>query len=424
MAAEDQMSIDERRKYLHQMQKRYKKAKRQEKSELLNEMQAVTGQHRKHLTRLMNSSLARQARHRERGKAYGPDVTAAITMIAASLDWVCAERLQPNLVWMADHLERHGELQLTPGVRVQLSTISVSTVRRILARTPRDRPRLPRQGPTQANHLRRQIPTTRIPWQETTPGHFEVDLVHHCGPSASGHFVHSLQMIDVATGWSERVATLGRSYLVMQDGFLRILARLPFPVLEIHPDNGSEFINHHLLRFWQDKVAGVQITRSRPYQKNDNRFVEQKNYTLIRAYLGYDRLDTVDQTILLNQLYDRMWLFYNFFQPAMRLTEKYALPTANGSSARFRRRFDAAQTPFDRLCNTGILTDERQAHLHHLRDTTNPVQLRAEIYALLDQLFTLPHADALGDRQNVYLSLFEPQTTPKGEAIPVTLSIE
>lgn len=417
MAATERMSVNERRKYLYQMQKRYKKANRQEKSKLLDEMQAVTGQHRKHLTRLMNSSLERQKRRRERGPTYGPEVAAAISTIAASVDWVCAERLQPNLVWLADHLARHGELQLTAEVRSQLATVSVSTVRRILARSPRDRPRLPRQGPTQANHLRRQIPATRIPWQERTPGHFEVDLVHHSGPTSGGHYVHSLQMVDVATGWSERVAMLGRSFLVMKDGFLRILDRLPFPVLEIHPDNGSEFINHHLVRFWQDKVHGVQLTRSRPYRKNDNRFVEQKNHTLIRAYLGDDRLDTVAQTRLLNQLYDRMWLYYNFFQPAMRLTEKYTVPAPNGSSARVRRRFDKALTPFDRLCKTGILDADRLAPLHALRHATNPAQLRLEIYRLLDQLFLLPNADALNDRQDVYHTLFKPPT-PRKERPP------
>ncbi len=421
MAADDQMSLNERRKYLKQMQKRYHEANRQGRSALLDEMQAVTGQHRKHLTRLMNGSLDRQPRRRERGETYGPAVSAAIATIAASLDWICAERVQPQLVWMADHLERHGELALTAAVRVQLGSVSVSTVRRILARTPRDRPRLPRQGPTQAYHLRRQIPATRIPWHEATPGCFEVDLVHHCGPTSGGHYVHSLQMVDVATGWSERVATLGRSFLVMKDGFVRILARLPFPVREIHPDNGSEFINSHLVRFWRNKVRGVQLSRSRPYHKNDNRFVEQKNHTLVRAYLGYDRLDTVAHTVLLNQLYDRMWLFYNFFQPAMRLTEKRTLPVDPGTPLRIIRRFDLAQTPFDRLASSGVLNQAQLAPLHALRQTTNPVQLRQEIYDLLDQLFTLPSADTLPDRQDVYLSLFEPA---KGGASPVTLSFE
>jgi hypothetical protein len=424
MAADEKMTINERRKYLRQMQKRYKKGNRQAKSELLDEMVVVTGQHRKHLTRLMNGSLEREGRHRERGKTYGADVAAVIATIAASLDWVCAERVQPSLVWMADHLERHGELQLFPGVRVQLGTVSVSTVRRILAQTPRDRPRLPRPGPTQATHLRRQIPARRIPWQETVPGHFEVDLVHHSGPTSGGHYIHSLQMIDVATGWSERVATLGRGYVVMCDGFERILARLPFPVLEIHPDNGSEFLNSHLVRFWQDRVSGVDLSRSRPYHKNDNRFAEQGNHTLIRAYLGDDRFDTVEQTILLNQLYDHLWLYHNFFQPGLRLTEKLILPTAPGSPARVIRRFAPAQTPLDRLCQAAILDDAQQAHLLALRDATNPAQLRRDIYTLLDQFFALPNADVLPDRQDVYLTLFAPHLAMKGQATPVTLSIE
>jgi hypothetical protein len=424
MAADESMSIGERRKYLGQMQKRYRQASRQEKSKLLDEMQAVTGQHRKHLTRLMNGSLARQPRRRERGKQYGPDVGAAVAVIAASLDWVCAERLQPNLVWMADHLARHGELSLSPEVRSKLGTASIPTVRRLLAERSRDRPRLPRQGPTQANHLRREIPTTRIPWDEADPGHFEVDLVHHCGPSAAGHYVHTLQMVDVATGWSERVATLGRSFLVMRDAFWRILARLPFPIHEIHPDNGSEFLNDHLVRFWRDKVKGAQLSRSRPYHKNDNRFVEQKNYTLVRAYFGNDRLDTIAQTHLLNQLYDRLWLYYNFFQPAMRLTDKLALPAANGHATRFQRRFDAAQTPFDRLCLTAALSANQQTQWRALRAATNPCQLRREIYTLLDQLFALPSATPDDGPQDVYLTLFAPHLATKGEDCPVTFSIE
>jgi hypothetical protein len=423
MAANDEMSIDERRKYLYQMQKRYRKASRQEKTKLLDEMQAVTGQHRKHLTRLMNGSLERQPRRRERGRTYGHDVAAAVVVIVESLDWVCAERLQPNLGWMADHLVAHGELSLAPGVREKLDRASISTVQRLLADQPRERPRLPRRGPTQAHHLRREIPMRRIPWDEVEPGHFEVDLVHHCGPATSGHYVHTCQMIDVATGWSERAATLGRSFLVMSDAFHRILARLPFPIHEIHPDNGSEFLNDHLVRFWRDKVTGVQLSRSRPYHKNDNRFVEQKNYTLVRAYLGDDRFDTVAQTLLLNTLYDHMWRYYNFFQPAMRLTEKLALPADNGQHARFRRRFDDARTPFDRLCQTDGLTPAQQVQLHALRDQANPRQLRRDIYTLLNQLFALPNA-APDSTQDVYQTLFAPHLVMKGEARPVTLSFE
>jgi hypothetical protein len=426
MAADEKMSIDERYKYLRKMQKRYHRASRQGKNELLDEMQVVTELHRKSLIRLMGRQLERRPRRRERGRTYGPEVRCALGVIAESLDHICAERLQPNLVWMAQHLAAHGELRVTDDLLEKLGRVSISTVQRLLAEQPREEPRLPRKGPEQANRLARQIPAQRLPWQLQEPGHFEVDLVHHCGISASGHYVHTLQMIDVATGWSERVALLGRSYLVVRDGFARILARLPFPVLEVHPDNGSEFLNDHLLRFWKDVARIEHLSRSRPWHKNDNRFVEQKNDTLVRRYLGYDRLDTVEQTLLLNQLYELMGLYYNGFQPVMRLAEKTVLPAHNGRPARIKRRFDEARTPFDRLCATGQLDKRQRQHFEALRDQTNPRQLRLDIYALLDQLFALPNAPD-GSTQDVYLTLFNPPQFTKGEdgpLVPVTLSNE
>ncbi len=128
-------------------------------------------------------------------------------------------------------------------------------------------------------------------------------MVHHGGDSASGEYVSTVQLVDVATGWSERVAVLGRSYLVMRDAFQRILTRFPFPILEIHPDNGSEFFDHHMPRFWNEAIPAVQLSRSRPYPKRDNRFAEQKNSSLVRGYLGHDRLDSVPQTVAVNRLY-------------------------------------------------------------------------------------------------------------------------
>ncbi len=350
----EKMTIDERWKYLRIARQRYKQGSEKERTELLDEMEQVTRMHRKSLIRRMNGSLTRKKRRQQRQRTYGPEVDDALRVIAESLDYICAERLQPGLVKTAQHLAQHGELEVTPALLEQLGRISVSTVRRIIQRVRQDEPRLPRQGPERANRATKGVPMTRIPWNEQEPGHFEVDLVHHCGPSASGEYVHTLQMIDVATGWSERVAVLGRSQVVMEDGFLRILARLPFPVIEIHPDNGSEFFNHHLVRFWRETVKGVHLSRSRPYHKDDNRFVEQKNSTLVRAYLGSDRLDSVAQTIALNQLYDMMWLYYNFFQPAMRLTEKIVVATSDGTS-RVKRRYDQAQTPLDRLYDTSAV---------------------------------------------------------------------
>jgi hypothetical protein len=404
MTAEDKMTVDERRKYLRTMKKRYVKASRKKRGQLLDEMEAVTGMHRKSLVRLMKGSLERKARCRQRGSTYGLQVDDALRVIADSLDNICAERLTPNLVWMAEHLTRHGEMEVTQGLLKQLGQISISTVGRRLKRIRQDRPRLPRRRSPRSRKFTQEIPMKRIPWDEQEPGHFEVDLVHHCGPIAEGEYVHTLQMIDIATGWSERRAVLGRSYLVMEDAFRHIVAGLPFAVREIHADNGSEFLNRHLIRFWKEDVKGVQLSRSRPYQKNDNRFVEQKNATLVRAFLGDDRLDTVAQTLALNWLYDKMWLYYNLFQPVMRLKEKLVIPNAEGQPTRVTRRFDDARTPFDRLCTTDAISQAHKAHLTALRDQVNPRQLRQEIYALLDYIFSLPGA-VPGHTEDVHQTL-------------------
>jgi len=403
MSPDDEMTIDERRKYLRKMQKRYAAEDRKGKGQLLNEMELITGLHRKYLIELMRGNLHRKRRLRQRSRTYGPEVDDALRVIHESYDYICAERLTPDLVSMARQLAAHGELEATPVLLEKLQCISVSTVGRILARIRQDQPRLPRKPPRNTNKVTRDVPMRRIPWDEQEPGHFETDLVYHCGASASGEFMCTLQMIDVATGWSERRAVLGRSYLVMEDAFRVILGRLPFPVLEIHPDNGSEFFNNHMVRFWNEAVKGIRLSRSRPYQKNDNRFVEQKNRTLVRAYLGKERLDTVDQTIAVNQLYDLMWLYYNFFQPVMRQTEKILI-RKEGQITRVKRRYDRARTPFDRLCDSKAITQEHQEHLKRLRDRTNPRTLRTEIYDRIDDIFSLPNA-ADGASQNVHLTL-------------------
>jgi hypothetical protein len=425
MLEEEKMTIDERFKYLRLVKKEYVKASRAERGRLLDQMGRMTGLHRKSLIRLMSSRLKRKPRRKQRGRTYGPEVDDALGVISETHDYICAERLQPTLVGTATRLMRHGEIRASRRVLDQLGRISISTLRRILSRLEQDQPRLPRKGPAEANSVAREIPMKRIPWNEQQPGHFEVDSVHHCGQSSAGHYVHTVQMVDVATGWTEQVATLGRSYTAMEDGFQRILARLPFPVLEIHPDNGSEFLNAHLVRFWKEKVKGVTLSRSRPFQKNDNRFVEQKNSTLVRAYLGSARFETAQQTNAINQLYEKMWLYYNFFQPVMRLVEKTTIPSlpSEGQPPRIKRRFDQARTPLDRLCETEAISEEQKHELRALRDQTNPRQLHRELYQLLDHIFCLPGA-VPGQTENVYETLFASVEIQKGEGIPVTLSFE
>src|SRR5215207_8798502 len=375
------MTVNERRKCLKRMQGRYLAASREERGRLLDELAELTGLHRKSVVRLLKGpSLERRARRQQRGREYGAAVDDALRVIWESLDYVCAERLTPALVATAEQLARHGELSVTDELLEQLGRISTSSVQRRLTRLGQDTMRLPRRGPDRANKVAKAIPMTRIPWDTAEPGHFEVDLVHHGGPRSDGEFVHTFQMIDVATGWSERVAILGRGQRAMEVGTRRILARLPFSITELHPDNGPEFPNNHLVRIWGEAITGLTLTRSRPYQKNDNRFVEQKNDTLVRAYLGQARLDTAEQCAALNALYDQMWVYYNLFQPVLHLVEK----THDG--VRTRRRWDHAATPFARLLATSTLDPAIHERLEALYAETNPRALRHTIQAGLNAL--------------------------------------
>lgn len=386
MPSNEKMSVNERRKYLKLVRPRYTQSRRKERRQLLTEMGEVTGLHRKSLIRLMGLPSLERAprRQRCRGKRYGAAVADVVRVVWESLDFVCAERLTPALLDTARQLAAWEELTLTSEVESKLSTVSRATVQRLLQCFQLDSPQLPRRRPQPPNRLLREIPMERLSWDTSMPGDFETDLVHHCGPVATGDYVHTLQLVDIATGWSERVAILGRSQQAMVRGFRKVQARIPFPIHKLHPDNGSEFFNDHLLRYFGQEITGLRLSRSRPYRKNDNRFVEQKNRTLVRAYVGYERLDNSAQCAALNKLYDQLWLYYNLFQPVMHMVSKESV---NG---RLRRKHDRAQTPYQRLVASGILSIEQQKRLTEIQAVTNPMQLRRDIYQAVEQLWSHP----------------------------------
>ncbi len=385
MPTEDEMTVTERRKSLKKMKPLYSRAERHEQSRLLTEMEQVTGLHRKSLLRLLHApTLERKKREKGRGCTYGLAIEQVILVVWESLDYICAERLTPALLSTAQHLARFDVLHLSAEVEEQLHQISEATVTRILRKYRSHKQRLPQKGPQRANQVRKPVPMKRIPWDTSEPGHFEVDLVQHSGESSEGIYAFTLQMVDVATGWSERVAILGKGQQAMETGFRQILKRLPFAVKELHPDNGSEFFNNHLVRFWGETITGLKLSRSRPYQKNDNRFVEQKNDTLVRQYFGTIRLETPEQVQAMNVLYEKMWLYYNFFQPVMHLQEKICLED------KVIRHWDQAQTPYQRLVATATLSDDQHACLQVLYEQTNPAALRKEIYRLLAALWQSP----------------------------------
>ena len=408
------MKIDERYQYLKRIQRRYQKAGRKEKSELLTEMETHTGLHRKTLTRLMNGDLARKPRAQERGPRYGPEVDAALRLIWEALDYVCPARLTPQLAVTAKRLATHGELDLPPSLLEDLATISISSVRRHLP--PQPLVERNRRRPSPPNQLQRRIPAYRIPRDIGEPGHLEIDLVHHGGSQPHGEFTYTLQCVDVATSWCGRRAILGRSYIVMADALHYLFQSWPVSIRQAHPDNGSEFLNHHLLRFLESAYPDVKLSRSRPGCPNDNRLVEQKNATGVRRYLGDRRFDTVQQTRFLNRIYERLDRYANFFLPVMHQIDKFWVPAADGHGGYLRRKHDDATPPLDRLLALKVLDPQLADELRAERDALNLLQERRLFLADLDHLFSYSNA-APGQTENAFETLTDPDLFPEARAV-------
>ena len=408
MPEKERLGIDERFRVIRIHRERYLGSSKKEKGEILDHLEETLQVHRKSLCRLLRGSGQRRKRRVQRGRHYGADVDDALRVISEAHNHVCAERLQPNLVAMAQQLAAHGELRLTESLLDKLGRISVSTVRRHLDRINQDKPRRSRRTPGTSSHARSLIPTSHIPWSESVPGHFEVDLVHHCGAQTRGEYVYTLQMVDVATGWTESAALLGRSARVMVDAFTRCERRIPFPVREVHSDNGSEFFVWPVLRHWRTRANVPRLSRSRPYRKNDNRFVEQRNGDLVRRWIGDVRLDTALQTNRLNEIYDLIWRYFNLCQPVMRLAEK----TRSGSGT-VRRRYDVARTPLQRLKATQLLPQETVSELDAIYAATNPRELRRQILAATTALSRLPGARQ-GQSEDIFATLLPPRGKEDG----------
>lgn len=396
----EKMSIDERFKYLRKMQERYRKADRQGKSHLLDEACLMTGLHRKHLIACMNSpNLQRHKRNRERQRRYGPDVEHVIGLVADTLDWIGADRLQPGLVATAQHLARFGHLTLPDELLSSLQDISISTVRRIMRRIgrPVDAPPQVRRGRRADSVIQELVPIRVIPWDESEPGHFEADLVLHGTAGLDERVVCSLQLIDVLTGWSERYAILGHEFDQMWQAIQAFKLRCPISVREIHTDNGSEFLNHAFVSQFGPQALNTHLSRGRVGYKNDNRFVEQKNSSLIRAYFGDLYLYTTTHCTLLNQLYEEMGIYYNQFQPVVRQISRHAESGANGL-IRIVRTQDRATTPLERLLRVKPpLARATAEHLQTLHHDTDPLELKRRIHRHLTELTCLAQQDAKRD---------------------------
>lgn len=386
------------REYVARMRERYERAGREAKGGLLDEVCEVTGYHRKAVIRLLRRPApAGPRRRRGRRVAYGPEVVRALRAIWTAAGYPWSVRLKALLpLWLPWGRRR---LRLTAATERALRQISARQIDRRLQPYKRElRTRM--YGRTKPGTLlKHHIPVQTERWNTTAPGFTEIDLVSHSGDCAAGEFVHSLNVTDIHTTWVETRAVLGKSQERVRQALETIRTALPFPLRGIDSDNGSEFINGHLYRYCQARQ--IQFTRGRPYKKDDNAHIEQKNWTHVRKLIGYDRYDSPAALTALNALYGDLRLLQNLWLPSVKLVKK----TRVGS--RLRRQYDAPQTPLERVRACPAADRAKVAALERLQSTLDPFVLAARIEEQRDRLYALANhrrggrpMDAAGPAEN------------------------
>lgn len=375
------MSKLSKREYLVEVKKKYWKAEKKQKTQLLNDVCCFTKYHRKYALELLNKPLPKKwKRYKPREKIYDQPVIDALKVLWQAADEVCGERLHPFIPDLLDKLIACNRLNINEEIKEKLLKISMGSVKKILSKEQR-RSLIRIGGTTRPGSLlKHEIAIRYGRWEETDPGWFETDTVAHCGETVAGQFVYSLDLVDISTGWSEQGAIMGKGERATVNRMDQIRKRIPFKMKGLDPDNGSEFINWHMHRYC--KKNEITLTRSRPYHKNDNAHVEQKNWTAIRQLVGYSRLETEEQLEILNDLYANEWrLYLNFFQPTMKLREKIK----NTETGKTKKKYYEAKTPFQRLLESRI-SNRKKLELKAIYDKLDPIQLRQQIKVKVDRL--------------------------------------
>jgi hypothetical protein len=397
------------REYAAKQRERYQGASRAEKHRLLDEVVAVTGIHRKAAIRLLRRAPRPRAMPGPGGRPreYGPAVAAAVETLWQASGRIGAHRLQPFVPELLDRLLRCGELTLAPAVDKLVRRASRPTLARLLGPA---RAHYPRRGATitrPGTALRHEIPIrTFTEWTDARPGFLEVDLVAHCGASTQGFYLCTLCAVDIATAWVELEPVWGKGQQRVGGAVDHVRTRLPMPLLGVDSDNGSEFINHSLRDYCRRHA--ITFTRSRPWKKNDSAHVEQKNGAVVRQLIGYDRFTSRAAYACLTRIYRLARLHVNFFQPVEKLVTK----TRQG--ARSRRIYDRAQTPYQRLCVTGVLPPAARRELEALYQSLNPLHLRRALERELDRLWTLAAPDPRRAPGNTAMAAPLPPALPGG----------
>lgn len=345
------MSRGSVREYTEAIRGRYQGSDRKGKGRILDEFTQVTGYHRKAAIRLLRRNHGPPRGHKGRPRHYWREVVEALKVAWEASDHLCGKRLKPFLLELVDVLRKHGEVEVTSEVARQLSQVSAATIDRLLKPYRCRGIRRPFTTTRPGSLLKRAIPIrTFAEWDEVRPGFLEVDLVAHCGESTEGLYLTTLYAVDVATGWVECQGVWGKGQERVGSAVHHISTRLPFALPGLYSDNGGEFINQHLYAYCQRK--SITFTRSRPYRKNDSAHVEQKNWSVVRRLVGYNRYSCTAALEQLNRVYDQVRLYTNFFQPSMKLKYK----TRRGATV--HKVYDTARTPYQRLLQSGVLAPE------------------------------------------------------------------
>ena len=375
------MGRKEKKAYLGAIRHRYLQAGRIGKKRILDEFCAVCGYNRKYAIRLLNNPRRKCKRKPGRKSKYGDSRFQEVLVdIWKATDFMCSRRLKTAIrLWLPFYEQSFGTL--ADEIRILLLSISRASLDRIL-HSYRSRYGKGLCGTKPGTLLRNQIPIRTNHWDISIPGYMEADTVAHCGNSLAGDFTWSLVLTDIHTSWTECRAVWNKGTHNVIEQVKHIEKRVPFKLLGFDCDNGSEFLNYHLVRYFANRKSPVQFTRSRPYKKNDNAHVEQKNWAQARQLLGYERIDNPDVLPLINNLYANEWsLYQNHCCPSMKLISKIRI------GSRYAKTYDVPKTPYQRVLEAHGVADKQKEHLEKVHASLNPFALKKNIEEKLKTIF-------------------------------------
>jgi hypothetical protein len=384
---DSKMTHATRAELANRIRRRYHSATSKQKRKILDEFIAVTGYHPKAAIRVLNTEpLPKRRQIRVRPSVYDDAARTALIVLWEASDRVCGKRLGALLPILVPALERHGHLKLDDAIRTKVLAMSASTIDRLL--------RMPRST-LRSKRIRRAVPELRrrvrirtfTEWNEPPPGSMEMDLVAHCGEVNRGSYINSLVLTDIATGWTECAPLVVRESGLLVEVLERIRISLPFTLRALDVDNGSEFLNETLFEYCLRH--GIEFTRSRPYRKNDQAWIEQKNGAVVRKLLGYRRFEGIGAAQALTRLYGASRLFVNFFQPSFKLAEKHR------QGAQVTKRYHAPQTPCERLLQGEGIPESVKSKLREVAEALDPLQLLEEVRAVQAHLVAIADGDTL-----------------------------